>query len=1120
MSDDSLRAVEPGTNITVQASAGTGKTWLLVSRLLRLLLGGAEPGGILAVTFTRKAAAEMQQRLTERLAELAVCDNNTLDTRLAQMGLPADAHNRRRARRLYDTLMFGAVIPRTTTFHAFCQEILERFPIEAEVPPGFELLENEAPLRDMAWASLHAEATAQPDSAVAQALEALYTQCHSLHNTLLAVNRFLAQRIDWWAFTRGKDHPARWAAAVLKQQLDIEPDQDPLADFFQARQQQAIAEFSDLLGKHPTRTNQRHLSELETARDETRQLPERHAALRQVFLTQDGERRKRDISKTLISKLGPHGAERLIELHAQFCADLETLRERLNRLKLYQLNRHWYLAGEALLGHFQRIKQEQRLLDFTDLEWRSYRLLNQSELAHWIQYKLDQRIDHLLVDEFQDTNPTQWRLLLPLLEELSAGLPERPRSVFLVGDSKQSIYRFRRADARLFGHAAVWLQERLQAEQISMDHSRRSSQAVIDCVNQVFQHPQLQQLIPDFPPHATYHTDLWGEVCLLPLVSAPPGPAEDKPDDSLRNPLQEPRRQDQDSRFYLEGRQLAEQIRCLIARPTLIGAGADARPLSYGDILLLLRNRTHAAHYERALREAGIPYLGTARGTLLQSLEARDLEALLDTLITPFNNLSLAQVLRCPLFACSDDALMLLASGTGGDWMERLQRLAPTLSVTHPLYQAGRLLGEWRQWARLLPVHDLLDRIYFEGDLLRRYLAATPPNLRPRVQANLLRFLELALEIDSGRYPSLTRFLNHLRSLREQQQDAPDDGTPEQTGDRVTIMTIHGAKGLEAPVVMVADSTTLPTDKSSWSPLVDWPAQRDRPDYFVLLPDSSQRDSLSQARKSGQDLAAAREDANLLYVALTRARQVLIISGSEPVRSKHLGWYGLIREALTEDCHSTGHRPAAAAPTGIPPAPPAEPHPALNQPLKIPYRLRRIAPSRQLDPVEPEHPQDPDACTRGIVIHRFLELLATPDPVPLAVARTRVALETGLGPEDAQLGLWCQEAVRNLEDPKLAPIFSDTGDHQSFKEVPLSYLQGDTLIDGVIDRLLVGRETLTLVDFKTSPVDSPAEAERRAGHYRAQLKLYADGVQRLWPDHSLQLYLLFTAGPYLVPVTV
>ncbi len=1127
---DPLLATAPTQHASVHASAGTGKTWLLVTRLLRLLLDGAAPSSILAVTFTRKASAEMLERLNERLAELATADDAQVDAALHKMGITATDALRERARRLYETLLFEPRPLRATTFHAFCQEILQRFPVEAEVPPGFELQESEAELTEAAWDALYAEATLTPDGRQARALEQLFDACGGLSNTRQALNSFLSHRIDWWAYIQNQPAALDIAQQRARELFDCDPNADPVAGFFTVSRCTELSEFATLLGKHNTKTNLEQqqlllqalaLHEPLTADDQLQRL----AWITRVLLTSDGEPRKRSTSKALEKSLGGVGSERLLTLHALLCNALLETRDLQARQASLAITCAWYQAGQRLLEHYQRIKREQRVLDFGDLEWNAYRLLNSSGQAHWVQYKLDARIDHFLIDEFQDTNPTQWRLLLPLLQELAAGISERNRSVFLVGDAKQSIYRFRRADARLLEAASDWLDEHLQAERFSLEASRRSAPAIIDCVNRAFADGPLAAALPDFPPHSTHLKNLWGQVELLPPFSEPESSETVRV--GLRNPLEEPRPTPADDLHLSEARSIAARIRALIDTPTLIGPNDQARPIRYGDILILLRSRTHAASYEQALRESGIPYLGAARGTLLDSLEVRDLEALLNTLIAPHNDLALAQVLRSPLFAATDQDLIQLAQATGTGWMERLLNSATEVAADSALARAAQLLPIWQDLVGRLPVHDLLDRIYHEGDVLARFDAASITSLKPRVRANLIRFIELALEVDSGRYPSLPHFVDRLGDLRQRATDAPDDAPPESgAGDRVRFLTVHGAKGLESPVVFLADCSGGMRDRNAWQALVDWPAEADRPESFILIARKQQRDRITQQLLALQQQAELREDANLLYVALTRARQMLFVSAAVSTDKANKGWYGQLRSqwdphgALSLDesyTHSSDTPPAAVTLMMTPTAPEVAIDPRLAHRLKPAPVLIRIAPSRTGTHSDSDAETDPDGRRRGIGIHRLLEWLTTPPVRTHAQLLAGLARELQCDAEDPELAEWFEEAQTVLQTPELSPLFDTTAYTKVYTEVPLQYYQESALVDGVIDRLLVTETTAHIIDYKSHSIDA-TQAGASAETYREQLQLYVEGVRRLWPGRQVRASILFTHCQVLVDI--
>ena len=1118
-----LQAADPVRNATVHASAGTGKTWLLVTRIIRLLLHGARPDSILAVTFTRKAAAEMQQRVTERLRELMAADGTRLDELLLQCGVTPTGALREHARRLYEINLFNPYSLRATTFHAFCQELLQRFPMEADVMPGFEIAESTGLLEREAWDALFAEATLAPDSRVARALDLLIEHCNGLPNTRAALLSFLGHRSDWWAHRQGKSDPVGFAAGKLAQLLAVDLQDDPLDGFPNDLLRARLRQFAGLLERNKTATNTGHAGRLATALATPLEAAAFLEAITPVFFKTSGVPRERTASAAQCKRLGEQDEMRFIALDAQLTGELLALQDRRARHNTLRTCHAWYTAGVRLLEHFQRIKQEQRLLDFADLEWKACELLNQGEHASWVQYKLDTRIDHMLVDEFQDTNPTQWRLLLPLLEELAAGDSERRRTVFLVGDEKQSIYGFRRANPALLGAAAHWLEDRLGAEHFPLDASRRSARAIMDCVNAVFGSAPLNQRLCGFNPHSTHHPDMHGSVEVLPLVTGSredAGPANATA--GLRNPLETPRNSVADPCHYQEGTLIATRIQELIGNGTIVVRDGTRRTATYGDIMLLLRARTHAAAYEKALRDAGIPYLSAGKGVLLDNLEIRDLEALLNLLIAPYDNLALAQVLRSPLFGLTTEALTALARLQTGTWYERLATFAATDS---PLGAAYQWLESWRRLAGQIPVHDLLDRIYHQAEVIPRYEAAFPAPLTARVRANLTRFIELALEVDNGRYPSLPRFLEQLGRLRQAEQDQPEEGAPQDTeSDRVRLLTIHGAKGLEAPVVFLADTAATITARSSYQALVDWPVTRDRPEHFLLTARKSDQDSASRELLEKQQQESLREDANLLYVAITRARQYLYISGSVAETTRAAGWYGLISKALqhwqhTETgslVHATGTPVSAAvAAPAAGTAPVADAR--LAEPLEVTPAFRQIAPSYTVQ-ADATADGDPDGRERGIAIHYMLDQLArrsvtATDAVPASVART---LNRAI--DDNNLQAWWQEALKTYRSPGCAHLFDPTQYDKALNEVPVQYLEGEHMVYGIIDRVVVAADCVWVIDYKTHRSASTDTLASLTSGYREQMSLYAHGVRLLWPRRVIKPCLLFTACNALVPM--
>lgn len=1137
----SLNAANPHINATVTASAGSGKTYMLITRILRILLEGAEPGTVLALTFTRKAAGEMQQRLAERLYELATVSDEKLLELLAALDL--DASYTENARRLYEAHQYCDYPVRTLTFHSFCQDLLSRFPLEADIPPNFDLLESSELLIQQAKDAMFNEAALNMQGELAEHLQSLMQLSGGLFNLEKILFSFLHHRSDWWAFTDSETDAIGFAQKHLADTLGYNANSDPLNDFFTEKRSEELQSFARLLAETEGKKNLQFAARIADWLLDKKSEKNSFETIRSCFLTQKNEAMSqgRQDNKTLRKKLGDDNADQFLELHERLSNKILDTIEQLNRQHCYELNSHWYYCGEKFIQHYQTLKRQQRLLDFTDLEWRSYKLLQDSANALWIQYKLDQKIQHLLIDEFQDTNPTQWQLILPLLQEMAAAESERPRSVFVVGDEKQSIYSFRRAKPELLQQAADWLTENLQAQNFPLNKSWRSSPAIMQTVNAVFSQQEFQQTLPGFQAHETHHDQLAGRVEVLPLWHADDLQDEETPGIYCRNPLQQPRPEPVNI-YQKEARQIARHIKQLVTDRTAVSEGKTIRPLTYNDIYILVRKRAHVAEYERALRDTGIAYLGTNRGTLLDCLEIQDMEALLNTLLTPFNNLALAQVLKSPIFLASDDDLQLIAAAnTSAHWYERIAELSSELAADHPINRAWQLLSEWHSLADNIPVHDLLDKIFSDTDLLERYHRSTPAALQPRVKANLTLFLEMALDLDSGRYPSLMHFLYYLRSLKKAQSDAPDEAPMETREPRVKIMTIHASKGLEAPVVYLVDSINVAKDRSAMSTLVNWPVDQQRPVNFQLLPSGKQQDQVSRKLNEQQALTQKKEDANLLYVAITRARQYLFVSACQASRGPFLNWYQPIQKALqqqtgnTEDSHliySFGDQSPAAEPLlettqAIVTATETDPaliNPALREQIPaIALSSQVIAPSQADNKINlsqsPRMDNDVDAQQRGIAIHFILDALTRSQP--LSKEQIHQQLEYDLQTNNTvQIKEWLQTAQRVLQHPELNTIFQPSGILKYYNECPIQYMQGDRQVYGVIDRLLIAENSVTIVDYKTHQHATHDNIAQIAENYQQQMQLYADGVRQLWPDKTIKACLVFTECGALLPMNI
>ncbi|MCK4833679.1 MAG: UvrD-helicase domain-containing protein [Gammaproteobacteria bacterium] len=1168
---NSLDACDPALNATVSASAGSGKTWLLITRIVRLLIDGAEPGNIIALTFTRKAAGEMQIRLNERLFEMATATDRELDDILQMIGCDCREQTKVVAANLYEKLMHSLYPVRIQTFHSFCQDILSRFPLEADIPPGFDLLEDSSLLERQAWQMLFDDARPEHGSDMASArlneeLDTIMQFCNGPDNTLTALRSFLAHRSDWWAYTADAKDPVAHACDELTQLLQIdEPslnNSDGLIEsFFDDTIKQKLMVFANLLREIKNKTSENHASRIDEALA-TADVNAQFSLIRSAFLKKDGEAliQGRKHSAAMEKKLGTENTDKFLELHHEISADIQDVDEQLKRLLTLKINKAWYFAGNRYLEIYQQLKTELRQLDFTDLEWKCYQLLQHADNAHWVQYKIDQRIDHILIDEFQDTNPTQWHLLAPILDEIAANPEQRPRSVFLVGDEKQSIYSFRRANPELQSQASQWLAERLGAKTTPLDSSRRSSDAIIHCVNQIFEQPDILNIMTGFTPHSTHLKDLPGKVLLCDLFEEnEPEPDETGSDEPVifRNPLKQAREYSITTLRHDEADYIASQILQLKNSAEPITDNGSIRPLAFGDIMILMRNRTHIAIYEEALKKHGIPYIGSKKGGLLDNLEIQDLNSLLNTLITPYNNLAMAQVLKSPIFSASDDDMITLArENRETHWYKRLLLLAneqdgdsekPRLSK--PLIRAATLLPHWQQLAEHLPVHDALDKIFSEGNIINRYAAANRSGSRKNVTANCQRFLELSLETDAGRYPSITRFLQNLSHLEQFSANPPEEPLSQSDESRVRLMTIHGSKGLESPVVFLADCNSTASNKNAYASLVRWPANRPQPASFQLQLNKDSTDKVTQQLQQEKLGEQKREELNLLYVALTRAREQLYISGVASSRRQDDSWYQIIANGLdpvTESepginetsCKVYRHLAYEHAaikqtePEGLPTAEPPAIDERLLKPIEtLPPSNYLIAPSQHADAehlsatAEPGNSKNNKAFAkwRGTVIHRIIELLCNTTVYPaskqiISDIQQQVRADVLLkNPSFIEHLEGCvHEAVTTFNHTDLRSIFEPVSGTRSYNEMPLMYRQQHQAVYGVIDRVIKSDNDITLIDYKSHQLDESESIQDAALQFSTQLAYYRNGIRKLWPEHTVKTGILFTSNNEIV----
>ncbi|MGD8476140.1 MAG: UvrD-helicase domain-containing protein [Burkholderiales bacterium] len=1101
--DRSLNAValDPANTVVIEACAGSGKTWLLVSRIVRLLLAGVKPSEILAITFTRKAAQEMQARLHQWLRLLATADDDEVRQFLREREVEQAQLDEAlvRARALFEDFLIDQPGITINTFHGWFLQLLKRAPLAAGAASGASLAERTSTLIDEAWEVFAESLQHNADSPVAIALNWLFEN-YGLMSTRNLLTNFLSKRAEWWTFTRGQPDPVAASLQVIRSEMPVAPDEDVIGALFADDTfNDELAQYSDLLKRNATATDVR-LAETLRAGVTMAVGERRFEQVWSAVFTSAGTLRARKAGKAMEKRLGAEGQERLLSLHAGIGERLAGIRAMRTEQQIYQLNEAGLLCGRELLDRYQMIKRERGLIDYTDVEWRTWSLLATSDYAEYMQYRLDARYKHILLDEFQDTNPLQWQILKTWLEA-AAQVQSQPR-VFVVGDPKQSIYRFRRAEPRLFDIVRRYLQENHGAQVCEQHLTRRNAPAVVRAVNSLF-----ADAISGFVEHVAHRETLPGKVEVLPLPDRQASEAgllkqAELPGNTpqWRNPLDSPAQNLADRRRELEANELAKRIGDMVGRWHVIDAD-KTRPLRFEDIYILVRRRTHLDVYERALRDAQVPFLSSRQGGLLDTLEAADLTALLKFLVIPFADIHLASALRSPMFSVSDEDLMKIAAADGRHWWQRLSHLVEFGVASSALRRAHGVIGNWMHLVDLLPVHDLLDRIFFEADLVNRYEAAVPPAMRAGVVANLRAFLEVALSTDSGRYPSLQGFLHELESLRRASgEEAPDVGIIAEGLNAVRILTVHGAKGLEAPVVWLVDTNSGAGRTDSYDVLVDWPPEVDAPTHFSLFSRKDERGE-SRARLFEQDAAlAAREDLNLLYVAMTRAQQALIVSTGEAV-DRDESWYARIARAVDASAThadfpllddgdiievASAHASPMAASEALSDDDGLD---ALRKPLNVGRRSDNVPDQRR---------------RQGTLVHALLEHCVPPDKI-----MDRSFLRQTLGVSEAEFDILWKTAHSIIDEPALARFFDPQHYRRAFNE--LSYVSADGELRR-IDRVVEFDDEIWILDYKTGDAVLSGDLAGAARPYLQQLEGYRVALAQLLPGKRVRTALVFSGG--------
>ncbi|MFG1464486.1 double-strand break repair helicase AddA [Xanthobacter sp. DSM 24535] len=1124
-------ASHPQSSAWVSANAGSGKTHVLAQRVVRLLLSGTPPGRILCLTYTKAAAANMANRVLDILGRWVGLSDAELDRELVRIDdRPANGDLRARARRLFAAALETPGGLKIQTIHAFCGGLLHRFPFEAGVAAGFSELDDVGRLDLMARirSDLIVDATSTPQSALGRALAALI---ESLSDA--GVVALLEAAVDARASIEplGGDPLARRAAVARV--LGIQPDETP------ARVRQEMLSSPDV----PRSEWASIAACLREGTTSDRGLGDQLALA--AFAGSDAEAVAAYLGVFLTDKYEPRATSRFLTkglraAYPELCARLDAEKERiaglLDRLRaaetLARTDAALTLGAEACRRYAAQ-KAMRGVLDFDDLIARTADLLNRVP-ASWVHFKLDRGIDHVLVDEAQDTSPEQWKVVEGLIADFFSGEGAREgltRTLFVVGDEKQSIFSFQGADPRTFGdmHArfagAAGPQD---FHNVSLPHSFRSAPGVLEAVDAIFAGAAARAGLTgdNSPPvHAAIRADAPSLVEIWPTTVPAPKPKVD----DWRRPLDEV---PADDPVNMLAQRIAAFVRQGIAARLAIPS-RGGRAMQARDVLVLVRRRGRLFEAViRALKAAGpgVDVAGADRLVIADHIAALDLMALGDALLSPDDDLALASALKSPLFGFTDEDLIKLCPPRAG----RLSDALASEAGRFPHWDlAASRLELWRQEAPLLRPFDFYARVLGRDGGRRSMLA----RLGPEAADVLDEFMALARTYESTEPATLAGFLAFLRRGGAETKRDMESGR-----DEVRVMTVHGAKGLEAPIVILADTVDVPKARSAGGFL----AVTGGSGGTIPVLAGRKEDGpavLGLARAAAQE-REREEYRRLLYVALTRAEDAVIVCGAEtrvPGKDKAHArpegcWYDLVRDALAEAAIEV-EEPYAQGPVlrwrkgeglgpSLEPSVPAAPPPAeaARLPdLRPPPRTALVRPS-QSEPKRPypegtvprPKPADGalDPILRGDLIHRLLAGLAGVASTQRAAAAAGQMLRhvaSTLAPEvhDALAA----EALGVLDHARLAELFGAS----SVAEVPIvgrwTAASGRPVsVSGRIDRLAVMPGRILLADFKTDSV-LPRSAAEIDSAYVSQLAIYGEVVRRAFPGRVLEALVVYTHGP-------
>lgn len=1085
-------AARPHMSTWLSANAGSGKTRVLTDRVARLLLAQVPPERILCLTYTKAAAAEMQNRLFKRLGEWAMLEDDDLRDALRELGEEGaiDGEALRMARTLFAAAIEAPGGLKIQTIHSFCSTVLRRFPLEANVSPQFAEMEERA--ADLLREEIIEDMAGGAEAPLIMNL-ATVTGAYDLTALSGEIVRHRSALLS----------PPTDEAVYKAFELDPVMDENAIAaSVFMGAEAEVLTALIPVL--QASGVNDVKLAAKLTMIGELN--AKSLSALEGAFLTAKG------ISKA--GKIPAKGAQKNFIAHQDqldaWITRVEAARSARLKLAAVKKTVHLNRFAAAFLQKYETRKQARGWLDFDDLILKTRDLLAKSEMAQWVLYKLDGGIDHILVDEAQDTSPAQWDVVERLTSEITAGIGARDevsRTIFVVGDKKQSIYSFQGADPREFDRMRSEFDERLRPTNsplvpAELHYSFRSAQCILELVDQTFE----GHVPAGFggSTHLAFNGGPPGRVDIWPAI-----PKAEKSDENAdwSDTIDKLGEKDE---TVLMARRIADEI----GRMTGINGGraepifddGKYRAVRPGDVLILVQRRSDLfEEIIRACKAANLPIAGADRLKVGAEMAVRDLQALLSFLATPEDDYSLAVVLKSPLIGWSEKQLFALAHDRKARFLWQELR---NQSEQHP--EVFALLQDLRGQADFLRPYDLIERVLTRHNGRRRFIGRLGREAEDGIDALLAQ----ALSFEQSRIPSLTGFLTWMES-----DDLTIKRQLSQDRDEIRVMTVHGSKGLEAPIVIMPETQKRKSPAGGsiieHDDLALWSVRNDDAPQIILDAKAQREEQQSEERM------------RLLYVAMTRAEKWLILGAAGDLgKSDDESWYGMASAAARQRPH-VEHDFGFGLGLRIEPVPWGEiehAKPSLKivetaqlEPL---FRETAVMPAEPADLLKPsdlggakalpsEHALDEEAAKlRGTQVHLLLEHFAqTPREAWDDIAEA-------LLPETANIPELFEEASRVVAHPDLAFLFAQGTLAEVPITAPIAQMKGQQLY-GIVDRLIVNEDDVWVVDFKSN-IAVPQNAEQCPEGLLRQMGAYCTALQQIYPGHRVRPAIVWTRDASLM----